>query len=76
MNKFLNYVDGQLTVDTFRSPYASVTDFDDIVTSAANESEQRLACSLDGTEVEKLESGYFNGSATSEIIDAIYDLVK
>ena len=47
MNYFVNYVDGRLTINTFRKPTAASTNAEDVIFAYHNESEEDLTASID-----------------------------
>lgn len=47
MNYFVNYVDGRLTINTFRKPSAMATNAEDVIYAYHNESEEDLTASID-----------------------------
>lgn len=78
MNTFINYVNGQVSLNTYRAPNATVTDFDDIVISLSKASEENLVCSVEGNELDVLCDGsYWNGSeATQEALEELHFLLS
>ena len=47
MNYFVNYVDGYLSINTFRKPSAASTNAEDVIYAYNNESEEDLTASID-----------------------------
>ena len=47
MNYFVNYVDGHLSINTFRKPTAASTNAEDVIFAYHNESEEDLTASID-----------------------------
>ena len=47
MDYFVNYVDGQLSINTFRKPSAASTNAEDVIFAYHNESEEDLTASID-----------------------------
>ena len=47
MNYFVNYVDGYLSINTFRKPTAASTNAEDVIFAYHNESEEDLTASID-----------------------------
>lgn len=78
MNKFINYTNNVVTLDTYRLANAQVTDFDDIVNALSSGSDENLTCSVDGSELALLEDGhYWNGSnATVEALEELHWLLS
>ena len=47
MNYFVNYVNGHLSINTFRKPTAASTNAEDVIFAYNNESEEDLTASID-----------------------------
>ena len=48
MNYFLNFVNGQVSINTYRKPEAAVTDVNDIIEAFESEREENLVADLAG----------------------------
>ena len=47
MNYFVNYVDGHLSINTFRKPTAASTNAEDVISAYHSRSEEDLTASID-----------------------------
>ena len=47
MTYFVNYVEGRLSINTFRKPSAASTNAEDVIFAYNNESEEDLTASID-----------------------------
>ena len=78
MSKFINLVNGALSINTYRAPQAAATDIADIAEAITTESPECLTCSIDGSEIDVLEDGgYWQGSNVSqESLELLHSLIN
>lgn len=78
MYQFINYKNGNVSVNTHRDPSALVVDFDDVVLALSAKEQRILVCSVNGDELSLLSDGtYWNGSdATPDALEQLHTLLS
>lgn len=74
MKKFLNFIDGTVSVDSSRAPDAHATTFKDFVVSLSNDETDNMTCSLDGNEKYLLldDKFWYDKPVSRKVIDELF----